>query len=151
MTTFVQQTLRGLALTALVLGAAFGLAACGDTPTATPAAPTATSNPTAGDSAPTTAPTGKTNTVEVTLNEWSITPKDVSIPPGATTFKVTNAGKFPHDFVVMNSGTQLTASKKLAAGESQDVTVDIPAGSYQTLCDVPGHKEQGMQGTLTSK
>ena len=38
---------------------------------------------------------------------------------------------------------------KFAAAETQEVSVNRPAGTYEFICDVPGHAEAGMVGTPT--
>jgi plastocyanin len=37
----------------------------------------------------------------------------------------------------------------LAPGKSKDFSVDLPAGTYELYCDVPGHEAGGMKATLT--
>ena len=36
----------------------------------------------------------------------------------------------------------------MAPGETKEVSVNLPAGTYTFICDVPGHEEAGMVGTL---
>ncbi len=151
--TLRQHLLLGL----LVLGMSVALAACGvETPTNPPAAATATTAPVAAAPTATTAPTasGGTSTgaaIEVTLNEWSIEPKTIDASAGKVTFKVTNKGKFPHNFAVVSNGTEVMKTKNIAGGGTETLEMDLTAGSFQTICDIPGHKDQGMVGTLTTK
>jgi uncharacterized cupredoxin-like copper-binding protein len=145
-----------------VLLLALGLlaAACGvTTPTNEPAAATATTAPAATATAPpaadTPAPTAGGNTggteIAVTLNEWSIEPKQIDVAGGQVSFKVTNSGNLPHDFVILNGTQEVAKSRVLNKGETDTMTVDLPAGSFTTVCDLTGHKEAGMVGTLTVK
>ena len=150
-----------LVLAGVLLLAGSLLVACGDTaPTATPAPaaaePTATTAaPAAGEPTATTAAGGSGGTaagspIAVTLNEWSIEPKTIQAPAGHQTFKVTNAGKFKHNFSIIVSGQEVK-TPNIDAGQTATLEADIPAGTYDTLCDIPGHKQQGMAGTLEVK
>ena len=143
-----------LALAGVLLIAGGLLAACGDTaatPTTAPAAATtapaadATSTPAAGGSAP--AAGGE---IAVTLKEWAIEPKTIQASAGHQTFKVTNTGKFPHNFSIEVNGAQMK-TPNIKAGESATLETDLAAGSYPTLCTIPGHKDQGMAGTVEVK
>jgi uncharacterized cupredoxin-like copper-binding protein len=143
-----------LALAGVLLIAGSVLAACGDTasaPTTAPTAPTtapaadATATPAAGAAAP--AAGGE---IAVTLKEWAIEPKAIQVAAGHQTFKVTNAGKFPHNFTVMVNGAKMK-TPNIKAGESATLETDLAAGSYASLCDIPGHKDQGMAGTVDVK
>ncbi len=58
---------------------------------------------------------------------------------------VTNNGVLQHDFVLDEAGVD---SGLLNGGESATVIINLPAGTYQFYCSVPGHKEAGMVGTL---
>ena len=63
------------------------------------------------------------------------------------TVKLPNKGVTAHNFSI----DALSISVDLAPGESKDVVVNAPAGTYEFYCNVPGHKEAGMVGTLTVK
>ena len=118
------------------------LAACGgDNSTATPA-----TNPAAGTT-PTAASAGSTGAINVTLTEFSITPAAITVPAGHVTFNLTNTGKYPHNFGVMVNGTDMK-SPNVAPGTSASFALDLTAGTYSTLCDLPGHKDKGMAGTI---
>ena len=136
---------------ALLLGLGLVLAACGDTATATPPPPTAMPVPPTTAATPAAGGGGSAAPIEIKLSEWSIDPKDLTVPAGKVTFHVTDGGKFTHDFAVMSNGTEIARSDKIGGGADTTFTVDLQAGTYQTLCDIPGHKAQGMQGTLTVK
>ena len=59
---------------------------------------------------------------------------------------LTNDGTLPHNFVVR--GTAL-ATPMLKAGEKTTLSLgDLPAGTYEVICDVPGHDAAGMRATL---
>jgi uncharacterized cupredoxin-like copper-binding protein/mono/diheme cytochrome c family protein len=73
--------------------------------------------------------------------------KELSAPADTeTTITVTNNGASPHDFTIDELGIQ---TKMLNPGESETVTINAPAGSYTYYCSVPGHRQAGMEGTLT--
>jgi uncharacterized cupredoxin-like copper-binding protein len=42
-------------------------------------------------------------------------------------------------------------SDLIADGASSTATAELEAGSYRFFCDVVGHEEAGMEGTLTVK
>jgi uncharacterized cupredoxin-like copper-binding protein len=153
---------RTFGLTSVLAGAlALTLAACGgETNTGgtggtggtatTPAATTAPTT-TGGDMATNTPGSGgKTNTVVVTLDEWTIVPKDLQVPPGNTTFSATNEGEFSHNFVLQKEdGSEVGGTPTFTKADSpKEVTLDLQPGTYTTICTVPGHAQQGMTGKL---
>lgn len=107
---------------------------------------------------PTTAPTEATGdggaaTTESGASEQEVTitahdiyfdPAEVHIKAGKVTFNLPNEGAAPHDFSIDELGIQVD----LPPGATQSVEADIPAGTYQFYCNVPGHKDAGMVGTL---
>ncbi len=73
-------------------------------------------------------------------------PKELTIPAGTdVTVTLPNVGVTLHNFSV----DALDISVDLAPGETKTVTINAPAGTYEYYCNVPGHKEAGMVGTLT--
>jgi uncharacterized cupredoxin-like copper-binding protein len=72
-------------------------------------------------------------------------PKEVTIPANTdVTFTLPNDGVSAHDFSIDELGIQVS----LPPGETQSVVINAPPGSYEYYCNVPGHKEAGMVGTL---
>jgi uncharacterized cupredoxin-like copper-binding protein len=57
----------------------------------------------------------------------------------------------PNDGVTLHNFSidALGISVDIAPGATETVTINAPAGSYEYYCNVPGHKEAGMVGTLT--
>jgi len=84
-------------------------------------------------------------TVEVNLSEFAITPKDIVVSPGKVRFNVHNTGNLEHNFEVKGVG----ATANIKNGESAVLEVELKAGSYDILCNVPGHAGSGMTGTIT--
>jgi len=60
--------------------------------------------------------------------------------------QLTNNGVLPHNFAVPSEGIQ---SEDFSSGASGTITVNLPAGTYEFICSVPGHADAGMVGTLT--
>lgn len=79
------------------------------------------------------------------------------IPPGTVVFKVTNAGKIPHDFEICanpvlkaaNSCKKGLATPLLKPGKSATVKMLLSKkGKYEFLCTLPGHASAGMKGLV---
>ena len=95
-------------------------------------------------------PAGST---KVTMTEYSFTPSDITVANGKVVFYLVNAGSLSHDVIIKDksSGAKVAGSELISAGDSFVFTVDsLPAGSYNFICDQPGHEASGMKGTLTA-
>ncbi|HEU0115987.1 MAG TPA: cupredoxin domain-containing protein [Thermomicrobiales bacterium] len=88
-------------------------------------------------------------TYTITAKDIFFDPKTLTIPANTdVTIHLPNDGASPHDFSI----DALKISVALPVGEKdKTVTINAPAGTYQYYCNVPGHKEAGMVGTLTVK
>jgi plastocyanin len=63
------------------------------------------------------------------------------------TVNIANGGTLEHSFAVPDLGVP---EKTIAPGASDTVTfIPSQAGTFQYVCNIPGHKEAGMVGTLT--
>jgi uncharacterized cupredoxin-like copper-binding protein/mono/diheme cytochrome c family protein len=90
---------------------------------------------------------GGSTALDVSAVDIAFEQKVLSAPADTdTTITVTNNGNSPHDFTIDELGIK---TKLLNPGESETVTVNAPAGSYTYYCSVPGHRQAGMEGTLT--
>jgi plastocyanin len=72
---------------------------------------------------------------------------ELSAKPGKVTITMDNPSDVPHAVEVEGNGVE-EETKTLTNGTA-DVTVDLKAGEYEFYCPVDGHKEAGMEGTLT--
>ena len=84
--------------------------------------------------------------VEVRLDEFSIAPDPVEVGADAT-LSVVNDGTVVHDLAV--EGESL-ATEQLDAGETGELEVGtLPVGTYTVFCQLPGHRDSGMEATLS--
>ena len=83
--------------------------------------------------------------VEITSYDIYFEPKEVTIPANTdVTFVLPNEGVTPHNFSI----DELGVSVDQTPGETYEVVINAPAGTYEFYCNVPGHKAAGMVGTL---
>jgi FtsP/CotA-like multicopper oxidase with cupredoxin domain/plastocyanin len=94
---------------------------------------------------------GEPAMVQVSLQEFSITPTQISVPEGdPVMLHVSNAGTAAHAFAVQ-VGSRTYQTPMLAGGAN--ASLDLPAltaGTYSAWCSVPGHKEAGMTALLVA-
>lgn len=111
--------------------------------------------------------------VGVTLQEWAVVVDDDAVPAGEVTFTVTNDGPEDfHEFVIIRTDLEpanlptdehgavteggegivvIGEIEDIAVGETQEVTVDLEAGSYVLLCNIytededEAHYAEGMR------
>jgi len=87
-----------------------------------------------------------TEILEVELGELFIKPGELEVEAGTATMKVTNSGATEHNLAVEGVGK----SPMLAPGASTTIRLpDLEPGTYTYFCEVAGHREGGMEGTLT--
>ena len=72
---------------------------------------------------------------------------ELAAKPGKVTILMDNPSDVPHAVEVEGNGVE--EETKTVTGAKADVTVDLKAGEYEFYCPVDGHKEAGMEGTLT--
>ena len=142
---------------AALLVLALGLAACGDDDDDA-AEPAATSAPAATETTPATpVPTettdtsggGGATTLDVAADpsgQLAFVETELSAPAGEITLDLTNDSAVPHNIAV--DGAE-GVSDTIQDGGTAELTVNLPAGTYEYYCDVPGHRQAGMVGTLT--
>ena len=145
---------------AALLVLALGLAACGDddddsgepAATSTPAATATTpATPLPTETTDTTASGGGggATTLDVAADpsgQLKFDPTELSAPAGDITLDLTNDSAVPHNIAV--DGAE-GVSDTIQDGGTAELTVNLPAGTYEYSCDVPGHRQAGMVGTLT--
>lgn len=84
--------------------------------------------------------------VTVTSHDIFFDPTEVTIAANTdVTIVLPNEGAAPHNFTI----DELDVSIDQASGETHEITVNAPPGTYEYYCNVPGHREAGMYGVLT--
>jgi uncharacterized cupredoxin-like copper-binding protein len=108
--------------------------------------------------------------VGVTLADYTITLDESTGDAGDLTFDVTNDAEQTHEFVIFQTDlaedalptnedgdvdeegegvTLIDEIEDVEAGSDQSLTVNLDAGSYVFICNLPGHYAQGMHTTFT--
>jgi plastocyanin len=141
---------RASALMAVAALAVLGLAACGggddDNETTAAAQPTTTAAAGGGG--------GGGSTVDISTpsgSDLAFNQKDVSAKAGSVTIDFDNMQSLQHDVKVEDSSGQELGGTDLVSSATATATVNLQPGSYTFFCSVPGHREAGMEGTLTVK
>ena len=85
--------------------------------------------------------------IRVSLDEFTIRLSS-SIPAGETTFVITNRGSVNHSFVIVGGDAEASLDSPVRPGQTVELTVELPAGTYQILCPVASHDSLGMTREL---
>jgi plastocyanin len=116
------------ALVTVVALAAVALAGCGSSG--------------GGSSEPTKTASGGAITVGASDVKFDV--GEIKATPGPLTVTLVNTGAMQHTFKI--DGTPLEL--KTNGGKTATGTVTLAKGTYDFECTVPGHKAQGMKGTV---
>lgn len=145
------------ALLALVL-AAVALVACGDdngtTTTETGAGAAGETTEAGGGEAEGGAGAGGGPTIRFEADptgQLAFTETEASAEAGNATIELENAAAVPHDVAIEDAGGETVGKTDVITESSASTTVDLKPGKYTFYCSVPGHREAGMEGTLTVK
>jgi uncharacterized cupredoxin-like copper-binding protein len=113
---------------------------------------------------------GDEGEVSATLADFSVTLDSNSAPAGQVTFDVSNEAEQTHEFVVFQTDlpedqlptengdvdeagegvTLIDEIEDIEGGSSQSLTVNLDAGSYVLICNLPGHYQQGMHASFSA-
>ncbi len=122
--------------------------------------------------APAAVSTGGSHVVDITMSEFQFKMPS-RIPVGHDTFRIHNAGHLAHELLVFHSTVPVKAWPKskdgdvdedaagmnkisdgdnVSPGATQTRNVDIPApGTYEVVCNLPGHFDAGMYKVVSAK
>jgi plastocyanin len=148
---------RASAVLAVAALATLGLAACGggssNNDTTAAATPTNTA-PAGGGATGGGGGGGGASTVNISTPSGSslaYDEKSVNASAGNVTIDFDNKQALQHDVTVADSSGKVLGATDLVSSGTATTTVNLTAGTYTFYCSVPGHREAGMQGTLTVK
>jgi uncharacterized cupredoxin-like copper-binding protein len=124
------------------------------TSSSTPAASTPATTPqaTTGTPAPPSSPAASaTSALKLAANptgQLSFDTKQLSAKAGKVTITLTNTSPLEHDVAIAQGSTVLGATPTFTGG-SKSLTLTLKPGTYTFYCTVPGHRQAGMEGTLS--
>jgi outer membrane protein assembly factor BamB len=75
----------------------------------------------------------------------------LSAKAGKVTMKFTNNSALAHNVVLINSANKTLGKTPTFDGGAKSFSTTLKPGTYTYYCSVPGHRQAGMQGTLTVK
>jgi plastocyanin len=108
--------------------------------------------PLAGAGKPAVEKAGKLQIAASPTGQLAYLTNKASATAGAVTVEMPNASGVSHNIAIQQgtSGAVLGASSFIPKGVTS-VTVTLKPGTYTYFCQVPGHRQAGMLGTLTVK
>jgi uncharacterized cupredoxin-like copper-binding protein len=138
---------------ALVLAASLALASCGADPTNFGTLPAGLAS----------------NKITGNVHEWGIDVSAHKATAGDVTFAMANFGSIPHEFIVVKTDYEpgkipvgannrfdeegdgvkaIDEIKEFPMNTSEVLTVNLEPGTYQLLCNIEGHYQNGMFTTF---
>jgi|1185.fasta_scaffold52856_2 uncharacterized cupredoxin-like copper-binding protein len=153
--------LAGALLVALLIAIGFVVATGGDTTSDAPAPVKAPAPAAAKPAAPAAAAK-----IGVALRDFTVTPAPTAGLAGKVTFRVHNAGAVKHEFVVIRTNKPAADLLKgseaneagnvgeigdLQPGATKSLRLDLKAGHYALICNLPGHYAAGQRADFVVK
>ena len=83
--------------------------------------------------------------------EIAYTTTEATAKAGKVTVDFKNPQSLTHDVAIESSSGQTVGQTELIGEGETSTTVNLKPGTYHYYCTVPGHREAGMEGTLTVK
>jgi len=139
--------MRSTALATVPIVAALALSACGGSSSKTTSP--ATTPPATTAPAPTAGP-GKVALSADPSGALKFDKSQASAAAGSVTLTMANPSAVSHGIAIQGNGVSKTGAV-VGQGGTSTVTVSLKPGTYTFYCPVPGHRQAGMQGTLTVK
>jgi len=81
----------------------------------------------------------------------AFTSDEATAEAGDVTINFTNSSPVPHDVKIEDSSGEEIGGTETVSEGSESAEVTLKPGTYTFYCSVPGHRQAGMEGTLTVK
>jgi uncharacterized cupredoxin-like copper-binding protein len=104
-------------------------------------------------SAPSVAPSVATSSSSLSLQanpqgQLAYNTRALAAKAGLVTITMANMSPLPHNVTIAQGGKVLGATPTFQGG-SKTLSLQLKPGTYTFYCSVPGHRQGGMEGTLT--
>jgi uncharacterized cupredoxin-like copper-binding protein len=83
--------------------------------------------------------------------ELAYTTTSATAKAGEVTVDFKNPQSLEHDVAIESASGEVVGQTELVGEGSTSAVVNLKPGKYKFFCTVPGHREAGMEGTLTVK
>lgn len=147
--------MKKVAVALALLLASFALVACGSSDDSTGTTPTnsETQSQSGGGAEAEGGSTGTATALDIQAapSGLAYSSDSASAKSGKVTVDFTNPQPLTHDVAIEDSGGKTIGKTDLVAESSSTAIVDLKPGTYTFYCTVPGHREAGMEGTLSVK
>jgi plastocyanin len=117
------------------------------TSSTSPGSPTATT----GTPAPSSSPASSSGPLKLAANpegQLTYNTRQLTAKAGKVTIDMANMSPVPHNVTVAQGSTVEGATPTFQGG-TRTLTLNLKPGTYTFYCSVPGHRQAGMEGTLT--
>ncbi|HEX6228192.1 MAG TPA: plastocyanin/azurin family copper-binding protein [Solirubrobacterales bacterium] len=81
--------------------------------------------------------------------QLAYTTDEATAKAGQVEIKFNNPASVPHDVAIESADGEQVGKTEIITDSETSTTVELKAGEYTFYCTVPGHREAGMEGTLT--
>jgi uncharacterized cupredoxin-like copper-binding protein len=107
-----------------------------------------------------------TGAIDVTMKEFTVEPSPTTATAGQVTFNVANVGNQKHELVVVKTNRRADELLEgdeadetgavdeigdLPPGTTKTLAVELKAGHYALLCNLPGHYKAGQSADFDVK
>ena len=89
--------------------------------------------------------------IEAASSGLAYTSKTATAKAGKVTLDFNNPQPLAHDVAIENASGKVVGETELTTEGESSAVVNLEPGTYKFFCTVPGHREAGMEGTLTVK
>ena len=107
--------------------------------------------------------------IRADMKEYAMGLTSAEVRAGTVTFIARNAGTTAHDFIVIKTDLapdalpidaqtqkakddgKVGGLEQVPPGKNENLRLDLPAGTYVVICNVPTHYQLGMRSALTVK
>ena len=76
-------------------------------------------------------------------------PPDLQTAAGAITLAYNNPSQVTHNIFLQDEEDTVIAESEDVAGGTVEITAELDPGEYNSYCNIPGHRDAGMEGVLT--
>ncbi len=144
-------TRKLLTTTAAVALSAVALAACGSDSSSSSTTSSATSSTESSTAAGSGGSGGEVNIAADPSGGLAFTSTKVNAPAGSDTIEFDNASSTGHNVYIEDDAGNVVANTDTITDGKTSAPADLQPGTYTFYCAIPGHREAGMEGTLTVK